>query len=132
MEGVCHPGDEGHCPLPLQGSGSGQFGEGTAPEVLEGDVQAVRGRIPAHVVHHHYVRVGQPGGGAGLGEEPLLEALGFLRGHRKGKLDGLERDLPAQLGMVRPVDHPHHAAAQLFFDHVARDLAAAGFHGSGS
>ena len=104
------------------------LGQGSAPKVLEGDVEGVRAGIAAHVVDDDDVRMGEAPRGAGLGEEALLEARRLLGAHREGELHRLERHRPAQLGVGGAPDHSHHPAAQLLFDDVAGD-AAGGLHG---
>jgi hypothetical protein len=88
-------------------------------EVLEGDEERARGRVPPRVVHDHDPGMGQGRGHARLGQEALLEEPALALGQGEGQAHGLEGHGPAQHGIEGAVDDAHHPAPDLFLDLVA-------------
>ncbi len=98
-------------------SRSEQLAERLSLDELHGDVQSAVGL--ADVVDGEDVGVVQRGGGARL----LFEALSspVVPGHRRG--EHLDRDLAAELGVLRPVHLTHPARAQRRDDLVGSEAA---------
>ena len=70
---------------------------------------------------HDDPRVGQGGGGAGFGEEPLLVVCAVFGRERKGELDRLEGYAAVERRVVGLVDDTHHPAPELAPDLVSTE-----------
>ncbi|MFO0637246.1 MAG: hypothetical protein U0168_30855 [Nannocystaceae bacterium] len=79
--------------------------ERLARDVLHRDPHATA--QAADVEHHHEVAMGHPRERLGLAQHPSLLALGLGALHRAQQLD---RHDPAQLGILRGIDHAHAAS----------------------
>ena len=55
--------------------------------------------------------MGEPAGGLRFAEKPFSQPLHFVRGCLIGELDGLDRDVPRDAGIVGAVDDSHGPAA---------------------
>ena len=121
VQGASHAGQAASRLPPLEAAASvGQLGEGASPEVLESDEEGARLAVAPHVVDDHDPGMLEARGHPRLREEPRLEGLAVFRAKGPG-MDRLQGDGAAKGGIVRHVDDPHGAAAQLASDLVVAD-----------
>jgi hypothetical protein len=106
--------------------GGDQVGEGLALDVFHDDV-----RDPVQlddVVDRDDVGVGEAPGGRRLLMDALPQLGVLFRSESEIPADGLDGDLPVELGIVSPVDDPHRASTELGENPVAADPLAPRLH----
>ena len=127
VESLADLGDEVRDLVPGEPVLVGQERLEVAPlDVLHGDEGRPALRVLADVVDRDDVGVRQDPGGLGLAHEalPELTGLGVVL-VALGGLDRLDRDEPADDGVLGEVHHPHRALAELVQDLVAAEPAHA-------